>query len=79
MRLLQQPLRQVAGSIIILIVRRQFPAIRIFIVKPGIPNREDRTLPNPTNRHDHVAGIGERRSGGLAQLQGTQFFNEDLL
>src|ERR1700677_1560847 len=79
MRLSQQPLREVAGSIIVLKVRRQFPPVRILIIKPGITNREYRSLSNPRNRDDHMATVREMSLGRRAEPERTQFHDIDLM
>src|SRR5580693_8055909 len=79
MRLSQQPDHQVAGSIIVLKVRRQFPPIRILIVKPGISNREYRSFPNSRNRDDHMTTVREMGLSRRIQPERTQFLDIDLM
>src|ERR1700683_5844631 len=79
MRLSQQPLRQVAGSIIVLKVRRQFPPIRILIIKPGISYPEYRSFPNPRNRDDHMTTVREMGLSRGTQPERTQFLDIDLM
>jgi len=79
MRIFQQPLREVTGSIVILKISRKFPSIGIFIIEPGVSYGKYSSLPNFGNRHDVVTGVGEDSFGGTAQLQGTLFFYVNFL